>query len=80
MITVEQYLEAKKIVEQYEEELKTPLLIWRCNKNLKMENTKQLVFTKGNAYKQIDRNKLSAIDDCGSKHEFGKWGKYFTTI
>ena len=80
MIKVEEYLEAKKIVEQYEEQLNIPLVIWRCTKNLYMERTKDRVFTKGNEYKQTISNCLIANDDTGTEHSFGKWEKYFTSI
>ena len=46
MIKVEEYLKAKKIVEQYEEQLNIHLVIWRCTKNLYMKGTKDRVFTQ----------------------------------
>jgi hypothetical protein len=80
MIKVEEYLEAKKIVEQYEEQLNIPLVIWRCTKNLYMKGTKDRVFTKGKEYKQTMRGCLITNDDTGTKHSFGEWEKYFTSI
>jgi len=80
MIKVEEYLEAKKIVEQYEDQLNIPLVIWRCTKNLYMKGTKDRVFTKGKEYKQTKRGCLIANDDTGTEHSFGEWDKYFTSI
>ena len=80
MIKVEEYLKAKKIVEQYEEQLNVPLVISRCNKNLYMKGTKDRVFTKGKEYKQTVRGCLVAKDDTGTEHTFGEWEKYFTSI
>lgn len=80
MIKVEEYLEAKKIVEQYEEQLNIPLVIWRCTKNLYMKGTKERVFTKGKEYKQTVRGCLIVNDDTGTPHSFGEWEKHFTSI
>ena len=80
MIKVEEYLEAKKIVEQYEKQLNIPLVIWRCTKNLYMEGTKDRVFTKGKEYEQTIRGRLIVNDDTGAGHSFGEWEKYFTSI
>jgi len=79
MITEEEYLEAKRIVDAYEEQLNTPLVIWRCNRTLYMEDTKDVVFTKGNKYKQTSIGVLEAIDDDGEPHGIGgKWEKHFS--
>jgi hypothetical protein len=79
MITESQYLGAKKIVEQYEEQLKLSLIVWICTKNLYMNGTKDKVFTKGREYKQIVRNYEQVIDDEGEAHSIGgTWLKYFT--
>lgn len=73
-----EYLEAKKVVELYEKDFR---ITWICNKTLYMEGTKIVAFTKGNEYKQIRRNVISAIDDRDDEHSFGgAWEKYFTTI
>ena len=81
MITEKEYLEAKKIVDAYNEQLNIPLVIWRCKRTLYMEGTKDVVFTKGKEYKQTSKGLLEAIDDEGTAHGIGgKWKKYFTAI
>jgi len=80
MINVEDYLEAKKIVAQYEDQLNTPFVIWICNKNLYMKDTKERVFTKGKEYKQTMRGCLIVNDDTGTEHSFGEWEKHFTSL
>lgn len=81
MITETEYLEAKKIVDTYNEQLNIPLVIWRCKRTLYMQGTKDVVFTKGNEYKQTRKDLLEVVDDQGEAHRIGgKWRKYFTAI
>ena len=78
---IKELLEAKNIVDTYKEQLNIPLVVWRCNRTLYMEGTKDVAFTKGNEYKQTSKGLLEAIDDEGTPHGIGgKWEKYFTAI
>ena len=81
MITEIKYLEAKKIVDTYNEQLNIPLVIWRCTQDLFLDDGQQ-VFTSGQEYKQYDKqSKYWVINDHKVTHGIGvEWRKHFTAI
>jgi|TARA_R110002153_G_scaffold29041_2_gene89487 hypothetical protein len=77
MITKKEYLEAKRITDQYEEQLNITPVMWRCNRKLRMSD-KEICFTNGKLYEQTKEKPLSLEDNQGHKHELGeKWEKWF---
>jgi len=78
MINKEDYLEAKKIVEQYEKEHEDDVVLWKCNRKLRMEGTKEIVFTGKKLYKQVNADPVVLIDDDDMRHTLGEWQKWFT--
>lgn len=79
MISKKDYEKAKKVIEQYEQEqLNIPVVMWRCNRKLRMKDG-EICFVNGKEYEQINEKPLELKDEQGYEHVVGdKWEKWFS--
>lgn len=77
VITLSEFRELLKNIDETEELAPTDTL-WVCERDLFMEDSKHMVFMKGDKYQEVQNGyEITLKDMDGEWHELGEWEKYF---
>ena len=61
-----------------EQALTIPVVMWRCSRQFRMKDTKEVCFKNGGMYEQVKEQPLTLKDEDGIAHELAPhWVKWF---
>ena len=64
--------------ENEQEQLRIGSVMWRCSRQFRMKDTKEVCFKNGGLYEQVKKQPLTLKDEDGIAHELAPhWAKWF---
>ena len=68
----------QNLQELQKQALNIPVVMWRCSRQFRMKDTKEVCFKNGGLYEQVKEQPLTLKDEDGIAHELAPhWVKWF---